>query len=100
MRRFINTTARQVQGYGFGRMSVTGSQATSILLGKETYGTNWLNNGVQGGSPIFKHTFQFFKQYGHEPQEIKLQVSSGKGKDGFWTNVLPSPLVDKSSSDI
>jgi hypothetical protein len=82
------------------RMNVCGGQATSIALDKEKYGTDWMNDGVQGGSPIFKHTFNFFKRYGHEPQEIKLQVAFGKGKDGFWTNVFPSPLVDKYSGDI
>lgn len=82
------------------RMSVTGGQATSISLDKEKYGTDWLNDGVQGGSPIFRHTFNFFKQYGHEPHEVKLQVAFGRGKDSFWTNVFPSQLVDKFSADI
>lgn len=81
-------------------MPVCGGQATSISLDKEKYGTTWLNNGVQGGSPIFRHTFNFFKKYGHEPQEVKLQVAFGKGKDGFWTNVFPSQLVEKYSGDI
>jgi len=49
---------------------------------------------------IFKHTFNFFRQYGHEPQEVKLQVSFGKGQDGFWTNCFPSKLVEQFSSDI
>lgn len=49
---------------------------------------------------IFKHTFNFFHQYGHEPQEVKLQVSFGKGKEGFWTNCFPSNLVDEYSADI
>lgn len=82
------------------RSSVCGGQATSISLDKEKYGTSWLNNGVQGGSPIFKHTFNFFRRYGHEPQEIKLQVSFGQGKDSFWTNVFPSQMVDQYSADI
>lgn len=77
-----------------------GGQATTIALDEEKYGTSWLNDGVQGGSPIFKHTFNFFRKYGHEPQEVKLQVSFGQGKDGFWTNVFPSQLVDQYSSDI
>jgi hypothetical protein len=59
-----------------------------------------LNDGVQGGSPIFKHTFNFFKKYGHEPQEVKLQVAFGKGEDGFWTNAFPSPLVNHFDKDI
>ncbi|KAI9796826.1 MAG: hypothetical protein M1833_005969 [Piccolia ochrophora] len=82
------------------RMSVTGGQATSISLDKNKYGTSWMNDGVQGGSPIFRHTFKYFRQYGHEPQEVKLQVSFGKGADGFWTNCFPSNLVDQFSGDI
>ena len=82
------------------RNSVTGGQATSISIDKQKYGTDWLNDGVQGGSPIFRHTFHFFKRYGHEPHEVKLQVAFGKGPDGFWSNVFPSPLIDQFSSDI
>ena len=82
------------------RNSVCGGQATSISLDKEKYGTDWMNDGVQGGSPIFRHTFKFFKQYGHEPHEVKLQVSFGKGQDAFWTNVFPSKLVEKYQVDI
>ncbi|KAI9049475.1 hypothetical protein LZ554_006506 [Drepanopeziza brunnea f. sp. 'monogermtubi'] len=82
------------------RNEVTGGQATSISLDRAKYGTDWMNNGVQGGSPIFKHTFNFFKKYGHEPQEVKLQVAFGKGPDGFWTNCFPSNLVNTFSKDI
>lgn len=82
------------------RMSVVGGQATSIPIDKEKYGTSWMNDGVQGGSPAFKHTFNFFKRYGHEPEDVKLQVAFGKGKDGFWTNCFPSNLVDQFSGDI
>ena len=81
-------------------MSVVGGQATSIPIDKEKYGTSWMNDGVQGGSPVFKHTFNFFKRYGHEPEDVKLQVAFGKGKDGFWTNCFPSNLVDQFSGDI
>jgi hypothetical protein len=99
------------------RMPVTGGQATSISLDEAKYGTSWMNDGVQGGSPvrtstlrhyfatnltsqIFKHTFNFFRKFGHQPQEIKLQVAFGKGPDSFWTNCFPSKLVDQFSSDI
>lgn len=54
------------------------------------------SNAIQ----IFKHTFNFFKNYGHEPQEVRLQVAFGKGPDGFWTNCFPSPLIEQFSSDI
>lgn len=82
------------------RMAVTGGQATSISLDKSKYGTDWMNDGVQGGSPIFRHTLNFFKTYGHEPQEVKLQVAFGKGANGFWTNCFPSKPVNQFSSDI
>ena len=49
---------------------------------------------------IFKHTFNFFRRYKHEPRQIQLQVSFGKGQDGFWTNCFPSKLVEKHRSDI
>ncbi|KAF7558630.1 hypothetical protein G7046_g5517 [Stylonectria norvegica] len=79
---------------------VVGGQATSIPLDEKKYGAAWLNNGVQGGSPIFKHTFNFFRQQGHPPQEVQLQVSFGKGEDGFWTNCFPSTLVERFAADI
>jgi hypothetical protein len=82
------------------RKDVTGGQATSISLDKDKYGASWLNDGVQGGSPIFRHTFNFFKRYGHNPKELKLQVSFGQGTESFWTNVFPSQLVDQFSADI
>jgi hypothetical protein len=56
-----------------------------------TYQYNW---------QIFKHTFGFFRKYGHEPHEAKLQVSLGKGKDGFWINCFPSNLVEQFPEDI
>ncbi|KAJ5102428.1 hypothetical protein NUU61_004650 [Penicillium alfredii] len=80
--------------------SHAGGQATSISLDDSQYGASWLNDGVQGGSAIFRHTFRFFRQYGYEPQPVKLQVSFGKGHDSFWTNVFPSPLVDQLSGEI
>lgn len=81
-------------------MSVVGGQATSIPLDEKKYGTSWMNDGVQGGSPAFKHTINFFQKYGHHEQDVKLQVSFGQGKDSFWTNCFPSQLVDQFSADI
>lgn len=75
--------------------SHTGGQATSIPLDESTYGSSWLNDGVQGGSGIFRHTFHYFRQIGYEPCPVKLQVSFDKGRKIFWTNVFPSPLVDQ-----
>lgn len=81
------------------REPVTGGQATSVAVDREKYGAEWMNDGVQGGSPIFSHTFHFFRALGHEPHECDLQVSFGKGEN-FWTNVFPSPLVSRYSKDI
>lgn len=80
--------------------SHTGGQATSISLDESKHGASWLNDGVQGGSAIFRHTFRFFRQYGYEPQPVKLQVAFGKGPENFWTNVFPSRLVDYHSGEI
>ena len=82
------------------RMAVCGGQATSIPIDQEKYGTSWMNDGVQGGSPAFKHTGHFFQKYGHDWHPVKLQVAFGKGKDDFWTNVFPSNLVEKYQGDI
>ena len=41
-------------------MGVTGGQATSISLDKEKYGTDWLNDGVQGGSPVLNSVHLYF----------------------------------------
>lgn len=72
----------------------------SIPLDQDKYGASWMNNGVQGGSKIFKHTFNFFDQYGFPAQPLQLQVSFGKGESGFWTNCFPSKLVAQHASDI
>jgi len=66
----------------------------------EKYGVERLNDGVHGGSALFRHTFKFSKQYGHEPQEVRLQAAFGKGKDRFRSNIFPSPPIDKFSADI
>ncbi|KAL3462839.1 hypothetical protein BJX64DRAFT_137042 [Aspergillus heterothallicus] len=81
-------------------ISQTGGQATSLDLDSSKYGASWLNDGVQGGSGIFKHTFHFFNRYGFSPHEVKLQVSFGKGPNGFFSNVFPSPLVDQFAPEI
>lgn len=76
-----------------------GGQAFSIPIDKTKYGAKWLNQGVQGGSPIFHHTFRMFERQGHKVTPVKLQVSFGKD-EYFWTNVFPTKLVQKHRSDI
>ncbi|KAM0449339.1 hypothetical protein ACHAPV_008796 [Trichoderma viride] len=82
------------------KSSVVGGQATSIPLDEGRFGASWMNNGVQGGSQIFKHTFNFFNHHASPAQPLNLQVSFGKGPSGFWTNCFPSKLVAAHSSDI
>lgn len=55
---------------------------------------------TDGRRQIFKHTFRVFEKYASPAQPIQLQVSFGKGVDGFWTNCFPSQLVAKYSADI
>ena len=59
-----------------------------------------MNDGVQGGSPVFKHTFRYFHKYNYHEQQVELQVSFGKGKDRFWTNAFPTHLVKEHQADI
>lgn len=80
--------------------SHTGGQAASVPLDEQKHGASLLNDGVQCGSAIFRHTFRLFRRYGFEPQPVKLQVSFGKGKNNFRTNVFPSPLVGQHSRGI
>jgi hypothetical protein len=67
----------------------------------QSVSTRWLQYSVLTLlRQVFKHTINFFREYGHEPQKVKLQVSFGKGADGFWTNCFPSTLVEQFSDDI
>ncbi|KAJ9123762.1 hypothetical protein QFC24_003536 [Naganishia onofrii] len=76
-----------------------GGQAFSIPIDEKKYGAPWMNQGVQGGSYIYHHTFRMFKKQGFEAEPVDLQVSFGKG-DKFWTNVFPTKLVEKHQSEI
>jgi phytoene dehydrogenase-like protein len=82
------------------RESFVGGQATSASIDSECYGADFLNDGVQGGSEIFAHTFRFFRMMGYEATEVELQIAFGRGKDGFWSNVFPSQLVQEFRRDI
>ncbi|GAA5827196.1 hypothetical protein JCM11251_001165 [Rhodosporidiobolus azoricus] len=76
-----------------------GGQAFSIPIDEKKFGAPWMNQGVQGGSWIYHHTFHHFKKQGTEAVPVDLEVSFGKG-DKFWTNVFPTVLVDKHKSEI
>ncbi|KIK64063.1 hypothetical protein GYMLUDRAFT_40296 [Collybiopsis luxurians FD-317 M1] len=76
-----------------------GGQMFSIPIESQNFGADWLNQGVQGGSHIYRHTLHMFKKLNYEPQPVDLQVSFGKG-DTFWTNVYPTQLVERHSKEI
>ncbi|EEP78249.1 predicted protein [Uncinocarpus reesii 1704] len=74
--------------------------AMSLAIDGEKHGADWVNQGTQGGTNLFRHTYNFFREYGYEPKEIRIQLSFGKGVEGFWTNMFPSPLLQKHQHDI
>ncbi|GAA5898238.1 hypothetical protein JCM8208_000191 [Rhodotorula glutinis] len=76
-----------------------GGQAFSIPIDEKKHGAPFLNQGVQGGSHIYHHTFHMFKQRGVEAKPVDLSVSFGKGEH-FWTNCFPTKLVDKHAKEI
>lgn len=77
-----------------------GGQAFSIPIDEKKYGSSWMNQGVQGGSYIYHHTFRFFEKYSQEQaQHVDLQVAFGKDKT-FWTNLFPTELLAKHSNEI
>ncbi|BGP44415.1 hypothetical protein JCM10450v2_000228 [Rhodotorula kratochvilovae] len=76
-----------------------GGQAFSIDIDEKKYGASWMNQGVQGGSWIYHHTFHMFKQRGQEAVPVDLEVSFGKGEK-FWTNCFPTKLVEKHAGEI
>ncbi|KAK6341452.1 hypothetical protein TWF696_008526 [Orbilia brochopaga] len=79
--------------------SYCGGQAFSIPIDEARHGASWLNQGVQGGSGIFRHTFAMFRQQGYDATPVNLQVSFGKG-DKFWTNVFPTKFHEKHAAEI
>ncbi|KAF8823200.1 hypothetical protein HHX47_DHR10000133 [Lentinula edodes] len=76
-----------------------GGQMFSIPIDQKEFGASWLNQGVQGGSHIYHHTFYVFEKLNHHPRPVDLQVSFGKGNT-FWTNVYPTQLVARHSKEI
>lgn len=76
-----------------------GGQAFSIPIDKERFGSSWLNQGVQGGSPAFRHTMAMFKHQGFNTHNVELQVSFGKDEH-FWSNVFPTKLLERHAREV
>jgi len=82
------------------KLHVCGGMATSEDIDEAKFGASYVNDGVQGGSPQFFNVYKFFKMQGFVPTEVGLQLSFGKGKKEFWTNVFPSELIEKHQKSI
>ncbi|KAH9935339.1 FAD/NAD-P-binding domain-containing protein [Fomitopsis serialis] len=83
----------------FDKQDVAGGMATSIDIDADKYGAAYINDGVQGCSPVFANTLRIFRMLGFEATEVGMQISFGKDKD-FWTNVYPTSLVAQFQGDI
>ncbi|KAM0786595.1 hypothetical protein ACM66B_002049 [Microbotryomycetes sp. NB124-2] len=77
-----------------------GGMATSTDIDASKYGASYINDGVQGASPVFYNTFKVFEELGFGSSQVGMQISFGKNEDEFWSNVFPTPVIDKYQSDI
>ncbi|KAK2749460.1 hypothetical protein FQN57_006394 [Myotisia sp. PD_48] len=84
----------------FERNNQAGGKASALAINGEKFGADWVNRGAQGGVGLYRHTYKFFRDYGYEPKERRLQFAFGKGKESFWTNVFPTHLQQKYVSEI
>ncbi|KAH0828754.1 hypothetical protein J3R83DRAFT_3178 [Lanmaoa asiatica] len=85
----------------FEQSSSAGGMATSIPLDESKYGADYINDGVQGASPVFYNTYAMFDKLGFKASPVGMQVSFGRDADAdFWSNVFPSCVIDRFRSDI
>jgi hypothetical protein len=77
-----------------------GGMATSTPIDSSLYGASYINDGVQGGSPVFHNTFSLFESLGFKSSPVGFQISFGREVSDFWTNTFPSELIDKFGKDI
>ncbi|KAI0674921.1 FAD/NAD-P-binding domain-containing protein [Trametes maxima] len=83
----------------FDKQPVAGGMATSVDIDPALYGASYINDGVQGCSPVFANTLRMFRMLGFEATEVDMQISFGKGEN-FWSNVFPTELVAQFKGDI
>lgn len=79
-----------------------GGSATSYELNdNQLFGADFINDGVQGASPVFYNTLSMFESIlGFKASDVGMQISFGNTVDSFWSNVFPSHLVDHFQHDI
>lgn len=60
-------------------VSAGGSATSYQLPDPKRYGADFINDGVQGASPVFHNTFKMFDDVlGFKATEVGLQISFGK----------------------
>lgn len=57
----------------FDKQEVAGGMATSIDIDSVKYGAAYINDGVQGCSPVFANTLRLFRMLGFEATEVGMQ---------------------------
>lgn len=88
------------------KQNCVGGSATSYQLPNKQgshpdFGAEYINDGVQGASPVFHNTLSMFeKVLGFRASDVGMQISFGKGEETFWSNVYPTKLVDEFQDDI
>ncbi|TFK97429.1 FAD/NAD(P)-binding domain-containing protein [Pterulicium gracile] len=81
--------------------SQAGGMATSYPIDASKYGADYINDGVQGASPQFYNSYAMFDLLGFKPTPVGFQVSFGNDPEkNFWSNVFPSPILDRFQADI
>lgn len=80
------------------RSSYAGGMATSAPIDGGKFGADYINDGVQGASPVFHNTYAMFDKLGFSASDVGMQVSFGRDAETeFWSNVFPSKVIDKLS---
>lgn len=78
------------------RSLYTGGMATSSPIDKDKYGADYINDGVQGCSPVFYNTFAILDKLGFKSTKVGMQVSFGRDAErDFWSNVFPSQAIER-----
>ena len=82
----------------FERSSCPGGMATSHPIDLAKFGADYVNDGVQGASPVFYNTYAMFDRLGFSASPVGMQVSFGRDHGDFWSNVFPSETIDRRVS--
>jgi hypothetical protein len=69
--------------------------ATSSPIDAHKYGAEYINDGVQGASPVFYNTYAMFEAMGFRASKVGMRCSFGRGEGEFWSNVFSSRAIDR-----